>query len=436
MSKNNQGTATASGPRPSPPPAINAPQEAARRESVEPGIVWKVLQPAASLKFTVILLSIGMGLVLFGTLAQVGNGVWTVVDRYFRSFIVIVPLQIFVHPTTKLPAWLCFPYPGGWTIGALLMLNLIAAHATRFKLSWTKIGIWLLHLGMIVMMLGELITGLAAIEYRMIIEEGKSSDHLINYRKLEMAFIDISDPATDRVAAVPGSRLRKGRHVSDPSIPVDIEVVASYTNSKLVKGEPPSSNLATAGVGLRNYVEEIDEVSGVDPDQEDDVPSIYARFTDKTTGKDMGVFLVSMHLKDQIIRVGGKPYQVTLRQEHRYQPYTFHLLKFTHDKYIGTDTPKDYRSRVRIVDAEKHIDRETEIYMNAPLSFDGKTFYQAGFLPPKTGMRGTILQVVRNPGAWLPYISCALVTAGMLFHFGLALFRFTSRTLRSTEVVS
>jgi hypothetical protein len=41
----------------------------------------------------------------------------------------------------------------------------------------------------------------------------------------------------------------------------------------------------------------------------------------------------------------------------------------------------------------------------------------------------TSLQVVRNPGWTLPYISCALVALGMLVHFGLHLVQFLMRRL-------
>jgi len=53
--------------------------------------------------------------------------------------------------------------------------------------------------------------------------------------------------------------------------------------------------------------------------------------------------------------------------------------------------------------------------MNNPLRHAGETFYQASFSPDE---RGTVLQVVRNPGWLLPYISCTMVTIGMLVHFG------------------
>src|SRR3954471_1193696 len=103
-----------------------------------------------SLKLTVTLLVLGMILVFWATLAQVDLGVWGVQERFFHRFIVTERI-----PGT--PLWA--PYPGGYLIGTLLLLNLIAAHIDRFKFTFRKLGIQLTHAGVIVLLLGELFTG-------------------------------------------------------------------------------------------------------------------------------------------------------------------------------------------------------------------------------------------------------------------------------------
>ena len=58
--------------------------------------------------------------------------------------------------------------------------------------------------------------------------------------------------------------------------------------------------------------------------------------------------------------------------------------------------------------------------MNQPLRYEGKTYYQSSF-----GKNDTlsIFQVVENPGWVIPYLSCVLVTLGLLIHFAFALRR-------------
>ena len=65
--------------------------------------IRSIIEKAASLKLTVVLLSAGMFLTLAGTLAQVNNGIWTVVAQYFRSPVVWVELHLFPPEKIALP---------------------------------------------------------------------------------------------------------------------------------------------------------------------------------------------------------------------------------------------------------------------------------------------------------------------------------------------
>ena len=94
----------------------------------------KLIQPLASLKLTVIIFFASLVLILAGTLAQVERGIWVVLEEYFRSWYVGIPIELFalfLPGETKLPGTL--PFPGGATIGVLLLVNLLAAHGLRFN---------------------------------------------------------------------------------------------------------------------------------------------------------------------------------------------------------------------------------------------------------------------------------------------------------------
>jgi hypothetical protein len=99
-----------------------------------------------------------------------------------------------------------------------------------------------------------------------------------------------------------------------------------------------------------------------------------------------------------------------LRQERYYLPFSIHLIEFRHDKYPGTDIPKNFSSRVRLQNLENREDREVRIFMNNPLRYAGETFYQASFDPDD---HGSVLQVVHNPSWLTPYLSCVLVAIGL-----------------------
>jgi hypothetical protein len=380
--------------------------------------IRQCLMPLASLRLTVLLMALSVVLVFCGTLAQIDAGIWTIVNEYFRTALVWIPLQIFFQRDFHVPG--AFPFPGGWLIGGLLLVNLLAAHAVRFRLSWKRSGILLLHAGIVVMMLSELVTGLFAVEGRMTIEQGGSSNFVEQSDKMELAIIDRTDPKTDDVVIVPGRLLKKGSLIEDAQLPFDVDVVHYMINSTL-SDQPAegADNPATAGDGVQITALERAEGSAVDPEQRIDYPSAYVTFTDKETRKSLGTYLVSLWLyqadRPQKVQYGGKTYDVYLRLKRNYKPYTIHLIKFQHDIYIGTKTPKNYSSQVRLVDPTHKEDRKVSISMNNPLRYDGETFYQASFLPKD---QGTVLQVVRNPGWEMPYLSCGMVALGMLIHFG------------------
>src|SRR5204862_2168096 len=123
--------------------------------------------------------------------------------------------------------------------------------------------------------------------------------------------------------------------------------------------------------------------------------------------------------------VGGKTYQIALRFKRYYKPVTMHLLKFTHEVYTGSNTPKNFASQIQIVDPSRNVDREVKIWMNHPLRYAGETFYQSGF--DEAQDRFTILQVVDNPGWMFPYIACCMVALGVVIHFGAILINFLGK---------
>src|SRR5262249_46165402 len=148
-------------------------------------------------------------------------------------------------------------------------------------------------------------------------------------------------------------------------------------------------------------------------------------FRDRADGAALGTYLMSVELTPQRVVVDGKPYEVALRFKRLYKPYTLHLIEFRFDRYEGTDIAKNYSSLVRLIDPERNEDREVLIRMNEPLRHRGETFYQADF--DKRTETTTVLQVVRNPGWLLPYVSCVVVALGMLLHFGIHLVGFLQR---------
>lgn len=412
-------------------------------------LFWRVLRALGSLQLTVGLFVLSMILVFFGTLAQIDKGTQTVVEQYFRSWRVWVPAQLiaefgkrfFDFPQLGI-TWSghwkgSFWFPGGWLIGGVMLANLIAAHLTRFKLSWRRTGVITIHLGVILLMAGELVTGLYAVESRMVLQIGESSSYIDHSRRVELAF---HDPARGQTITIPQGQLEADTTIKHPDLPVDVEVIEYLKNTTLKPADSgDDSAVLVSKSGGRYWVVPAAEESGVKSEQREDIPGVRVRLLEKGTENVVAERLFSLwdYRNGPAVRqfmtipftisAGGRAFTVQLRNERIHKPYTLKLLDFEHSNYAGTDTAKDFASTVRLVDPETGDEREVRIWMNHPLRHRGETFYQSGTIPGEQKDSGTILQVVRNPGWLLPYLSCIVVTLGMLIHFGMNLIKFTNR---------
>ncbi|MCA9292913.1 MAG: cytochrome c biogenesis protein ResB [Phycisphaerales bacterium] len=231
----------------------------------------RTLAPLASLKLTVVLIALSIFLVLAGTLAQVDRGIWDVMHDYFRSPLVFVPINIFLPREYNIP--IAFPFPGGYTIGLLMLVNLLAAHTVRFRLkargnrlliglafiviggasiAWfhqgplpaqilsaaggyagvmpllligslfyapmvagcavtfgRRGGIVLIHASLALLLIGEGITAASAVETQMPIYVGASCNWAQDIREVELALIDPSSPQSDLTIAISEHRLQQ-----------------------------------------------------------------------------------------------------------------------------------------------------------------------------------------------------------------------------------
>src|SRR5438874_11418679 len=147
--------------------------------------MWRqTVELLTSLKLTIICLAAAMVLILAGTLAQVHLGIHDAQQRYFQSMFVWWPAET---AGFRIPV-----FPGGHLIGAVLLINLIAAHAKRFRWAWRKVGIHLTHAGLIIMLAGGLFTDLFAVESHMRLANGETKNYSEDISHDELAVVDIT----------------------------------------------------------------------------------------------------------------------------------------------------------------------------------------------------------------------------------------------------
>jgi hypothetical protein len=302
-----------------------------------------------------------------------------------------------------------------------LLINLIAAHVRRFQWTWRKLGIHLIHAGLIIMLAGGLFTDLFAVESQMRLTNGETKNYSEDSRRDELAVIDTTNPEFDQVTAIPEAVLRHTRVIKHPSLPFQIVVRNFLQNSRLQMVDESGNGaqaIADRGVGAQVSVQPLSRATA--PDEKNVVSAVIEIVpvdpASVATQISLGRWLVSDALgAPQTFSWMNRTWQLVMRPARYYKPYSITLQKFTHKRYPGTEIPKNFASRVTLIDPERSTNRDVLIYMNHPLRYRGETFYQAGFLKDDSA---TILQVVHNPSSLTPYIACVIVALGLLVQFG------------------
>lgn len=363
----------------------------------------------SSLQLTLFCLSVWMVLIVLCTLDQAKIGLIQSVDLYFRNF--------FLYKTV---AWTARPipvFPAGGLVGSLLFVNLLAAAKFRWQLSRQKVGIWLIHTGLALFIFGEFVTARFSVESQMELREGQTLQYSESFRDDELVIINTDANDFDQVYSVGADSLKEGKILRHADWPFSLTVKGVFLNAAL--GHRPTDGnlpppLATQGWGPALIVRPLSPVTKFD-ERNDRAAYVEVH----SYGKSLGIWLLSSRLRSvQPLEIDGKKFVMVLRPKRYYLPYSVKLEKFSHDKYPGTEIPKNFSSLVRLQDAGRGVDREVLISMNQPLRYRGKTFFQNSFGKKEVF---SVLEVVNNPGWLLPYFSFCLSGIGLLLHFGLRL---------------
>jgi hypothetical protein len=386
-----------------------------------------LLQFFASLRLTVVLLALSMVLIFFGTLAQVETGIWKTQKDYFESV-----LAIWAYPEAWIAYdqlyWLRIPMPGGYLLGGMLLINLVAAHVTRFTLTAKKAGIFLIHIGLILLLISELLTDVLSEESQMPVDEGASSNYSQEYRDNELVLIDRMHADFDTVHSIPIALLKPGKTVAVPESPLTIRTVSYYPNAQIGRaqeGAAPVESPANQGVAVKMNVV-VTPTAVTYAENQINTATAYVEVLGPKGS--LGIWLVSNVIDDrfpaQMVTLGEQSWEIALRLKRHYYPFEVELVDFSHEKYPGTEIPFNYSSEVMVRHSDTTKNQKALIYMNHPLRYEGLTFYQASFANDD---RTSIFQVVRNPGWILPYVSVLLMGVGMLVQFGMHFFKFLKK---------
>jgi hypothetical protein len=138
--------------------------------------------------------------------------------------------------------------PAATFIGSLLLANLVAAHIYRLKFEWRKAGIQLTHAGIIVLLIGELLTGILAGRFPDGDQRGRNPQLLREpsaTTNSPSSTPAIRSSTTSSRSPTPLARLDTVQH---PRMPFRVVTKAYYPNSALARRHANTTLAESAAV--------------------------------------------------------------------------------------------------------------------------------------------------------------------------------------------
>lgn len=384
-------------------------------------LIWRILTSFASFKLASTLFLLLLVLTWLGTLEQTEVGLYTAVAKYFsyESFFVIPKLNGHTLPLIL---------PGGYWVCALLFLNILAGGVIRIRKNWRNFGVILSHFGILLLLLGGMVTHHRSTRGMLTIWENETANTARETLKHVIEITELS--GTEEGSALKASTVHyiDWKHLEDlapadhrlyklKNLPFDLKVAGFQINSRAeaASTQPPrNSELVLDGYYLK----------GLDPDKMSEInaPGCYIRLVDKA-GVEKEAYLlwatssVYMNPEKLTVQWEGKSYLIDLCKKAWVLPFDVELADFRAKYYPGTRTPESFESDV--VRRDDTGAKPTLIKMNQPLRYDGYTLFQTNYGPQQGNPTRmfSVFEVVKNPSDQWPLYALYVSSAGLLIHF-------------------
>ncbi|HKP95961.1 MAG TPA: cytochrome c biogenesis protein ResB [Fibrobacteria bacterium] len=371
-----------------------------RQKAARSPVTKALLHPAVTLLCLLILFA----LIFFGTLYQADHGLFEAQKKFFGYGFVLIG-GFFPLPSASLVIW---------------VLSVQLAIMMAFHLPWklNRIGLWVVHAGIMALLVGGFITQVMAVESQLTLAEGETGHFTTAYHEHELAFWE-SKGDSNHVYAFDESMLRPGRELDLEPYKARIKVQAYYVNSDAFTTRATNGPvyINPSGIGMLEQRKPEKEVT-------QNAPGLI--FTLMEAGKpDKQILLYGQELQTLRLTLDGKAVSAQLRLKHYPLGFSLHLTDFVKNVHPGTDIPSSFESYADL--AEGGSSRPVKVWMNNPLRHAGYTFFQASYAQAQGMAEKSTFAVVTNPGRVMPYISSLVVFGGLLLHFLIKLVPFIRR---------
>ena len=324
-----------------------------------------------------------MILVVAGTITQKEMGLYDAVRTYISSFI------FWLGPV---------PLPGGLSMIALIFLSLVINFLFFSPWSLRKSGIHMTHLGVILLLLGGLVTAVSAKEGFMIIPEGDTVGAMSDYQK-RVLIISKDNHVLQEISF---DTLHKDQIITVDDIELKLLNICENCGAQAPSGR--YKNLK----GLAENMELTTLPSDKNP--EANFSGLTLEITKSPDRTDQGTYIL---MEDIPTTPDIDGMEISLTRKAMPLPFAVQLTDFRKIDYPGTRKAQEYESDIIIQDGS--LSWPATISMNKPYRYKGYTFYQSSFEQTEQ-MELTVLNVVKNQGRFFPYISSLVIFLGLMSH--------------------
>lgn len=375
----------------------------ARQSAARHPIIEVVLHPAITLVCLLILFT----LIFFGTLYQTEHGLFEAQKKFFGYGLVLIG-EFFPLPAASLVLW-------------VLSIQLAALMAVRLPWKPAKAGLWVVHLGIMSLLVGGFITQVMAVESQLTLAEGEEGQYSTSYQDWELAFWETSGDS-NRVLAFDAGALPAGTMAELAPYRATLRIAVNYPNCDAFTEESGKTGADKQEIVYLN-ASNVAVLEARKPEKEvtQNVPGLL--FTLSEPGRDARhILLYGAESQPLSLMMGGRRVFCQLRLKHYPMNFSLKLTDFVKNVHPGTDVPSSFESYADL--REQGGSRQVKVWMNNPLRHQGYTFFQASYVQPPGMAERSTFAVVTNPGRVLPYVSSLVVFVGLLLHFLLKLVPF------------
>jgi hypothetical protein len=377
-------------------------------------------------------------LTFLGTLEQAEHGLVASQARYFESaFIDRIDIGACWRAlafnaywdigNVSLPLYIV---PGGYTLMAILFVNLLCGGIMRIRKSPKTIGVIISHFAILFMIAAGAVTHHFAKEGNLNLREGHTADEFLSFhdRVIEIEKVQTDPKAKRSVLVIDEAKYRdltdgKGRTFTSESLPFDL-MITSWRKNAQPKRDAEGSRADVVDGYFIQELPQLDEAGAAMADEQLGSACVAIAKIKKGDEKQTGI-LWEFAAAPWTVTVGADKYLISLVHRTYKLPFAVRLDQTEEEKHPGTERARRFSSKVTKISGDHEEKRY--ITMNEPVRSEGYAVFQSTFSSGEkegTGVKSSGFMIVENPADHWPLISCIIVAEGLLLHFLMMLGRF------------